>query len=102
LDSVPDAPDVQTRYEEKQIELARLRAELDSVNQDMAERKKYAGHVFWMCACWLSAILLLLIASGIGVHFKLSDKVLLAAIGSTTTNILGVFYIVARYLFPKK
>jgi uncharacterized membrane protein YhaH (DUF805 family) len=79
-------------------------AELESYKQDTTERKKYAGRIFWVCAAWVTAIFLLLVLNGFGtaISFKLSDSVLLAAIGSTTANILGIFYIVARYLFPKR
>ena len=31
--------------------------------------------------------------------FKLSDIVVLAAIGSTTVNVLGILFVVAKYLF---
>jgi hypothetical protein len=33
---------------------------------------------------------------------KLSDTVVLAVIGSTTVNLLGILYIVANDLFPKR
>jgi len=36
------------------------------------------------------------------LEFKLSDPVMLAVIGSTTVNILGILYVVANYLFPKR
>ena len=34
--------------------------------------------------------------------FALSDAVILAAIGGTTVNVLGIFIIVVNYLFPKR
>ena len=34
--------------------------------------------------------------------FNLSNNVLLAAIGGTTINVIGLFLVVARYLFPKR
>ena len=44
--------------------------------------------------------------SGFGTyqHFRfiLSERVMLAAIGSTTANIIGVFFIVVRYIFPER
>lgn len=36
------------------------------------------------------------------VAFELSDTVVLALIGGTTANVVGLFYIVARYLFPRR
>jgi hypothetical protein len=37
-----------------------------------------------------------------GIDFELSDAVLIALITTTTVNVLGLFYIVARWLFPSK
>lgn len=34
-------------------------------------------------------------------YFKLNSDVMLALIGGTTVNVLGVFTIVANFLFPK-
>ena len=36
------------------------------------------------------------------ISFKLSDTVLATLIGSTTASVLGLFAIVANYLFPKR
>src|SRR5881296_1293307 len=68
------------------------------LEQDINERKKYAHRIFVMICSWIGAVFLLLIASGIGFHFSLPEAVLLAVIGSTTVNILGIFYIVTHYL----
>jgi hypothetical protein len=38
----------------------------------------------------------------LGMPFKLSDSIVLAMIGSTTANVLGILYIVAKYLFPNR
>ena len=74
------------------------------LQQDIQERKKYAHRIFCLICSWLSAIFLLLILQGFGPHsrFKLSDSIVLAAIGSTTVNVLGIFYIVTHYLFPQR
>ena len=79
-------------------------AQTEGYKQDTAERKKYAFRIFLLCCIWVSAVLLLLIAQGLSrfTQFHLSETVLLAAIGSTTANIIAVFVIVARYLFPDK
>ena len=104
LDQVSEDPDVKTVAEKLDIERSQLFAELESFRQDTTERKKYAGRIFWVCAGWVMSIFAILILNGFGsvIGFRLSDSVLLAAIGSTTANILGIFYIVARYLFPKR
>lgn len=52
----------------------------------------------------ISALLVLQGFHGYGEwdSFHLSDVVLLSAIGATTVNILGILYVVAKYLFPPR
>jgi hypothetical protein len=52
---------------------------------------------------WIAGIYALMLLEGFAYWaFHLSDSIMLAAIGSTTANIIGVFLIVTRYFFPKK
>ena len=82
--------------------------ELTGLKQDTAERKKYANLFFILSCVWILVITAILLLQGFGSFwygkypFKLSEPIVLAAIGSTTVNILGILYIVANYLFPKK
>ena len=81
----------------------RYDVETDVIAAELEQRKIYARRVFTLCCCWVSGIFVLLLFSGFGTykyfHFSLSEKVLLAAIGSTTANIFAVFLIIVRYLF---
>jgi hypothetical protein len=79
-----------------------FRVHAAGLQQDIEERKKYAHRIFVLICFWIGAVFLLLIAVGVGYHFALSNSVLLAVIGSTTVNVLGIFYIVTHYLFPKR
>ena len=68
--------------------------------QDLEERKKYALRIFVLMCCWLGLLFALLFVAGWApLGFELSDSVLLALIGGTTANVLGIFVLVARYLF---
>jgi hypothetical protein len=101
VDAAPRDADACTTTEE--IALARGKAEIASFTQDTGERKKYAKNIFILTCAWVAGIYIILLFQGFGLSgFKLSDSVLLAAIGSTTANIIGVFLIVTRYFFPKK
>jgi hypothetical protein len=55
-----------------------------------------------MLICWwLGGVFVILWSEG--VHFKwfdLDKDVLLALIGGTTVNVVGLMYIVMHYLFP--
>jgi len=73
------------------------------LDQDIKERKKYAFRIFLLVAFWITAVLVIIILQGFSVcGFHLSDSILLAAIGSTTANVIGILIIVIKYLFSEK
>jgi hypothetical protein len=83
------------------LERERREVQLEGERQDIKERKRYAFYFFILSCVWVLFIGALLFFEGFGVRlgFHLSDSLLLAAIGSTTANILGILYVVAHYLF---
>jgi hypothetical protein len=106
IEKVTDQPDPNTQLEKQSLEVSQLKAQLRGLSQDIDERKKYAHRIFCLICLWLLSIFTILLLDGFGhffgLSFSLPQGVLLAAIGSTTLNLLGIFYIVAHYLFPKK
>lgn len=101
---VSPEPDPQSLEEQEDLERQKEWVLIHSEEQDIAERKKYAWYFFVLSSSWVFVISVLLFFQGFGggLDFKLSDPVLLAAIGSTTANILGIIYVVANYLFPRR
>lgn len=106
----PSAPDTQTAQEEEDLiktayalQLKRLKILNDGLKQDRKERRKYAERIFLLIVGWVFAILFIIIFKGFGSYynFELSDKVLITLIGGTTINVLGIFIIVANYLFKQ-
>ena len=109
LSKSSENPDIRTQLEQQSLLLACAETELfqervQGVRQDRNERKKYALCIFVLICAWVLSISLLIGLAGFGtlIHFVLPTGVLLAAIGSTTVNVLGLFYIVAHYLFPAR
>lgn len=103
-------PDRQTREEQVDLEWQRriveielLQLEGEARRQDIEERKTYATRVYWMLSAWLFALLGILLLSGFAgfTTFDLSDSVLIALVSGTTVNVIGVFVVVMRYLFPR-
>lgn len=91
----------------KQLEeYNRFKEETAGIKQDREERKVYAGKTFNLLCVYMVCVGILLLMSGFSesekAKFHLSDTVLIAILGTTTTNILGIFYFVANYLFPKR
>lgn len=67
----------------------------------LSQRKIYALAIFVLSAVWLTFIMFFLWKAGKRL-LTVSDPVLIALITTTTINVLGLFYIVARWLFPHK
>lgn len=67
----------------------------------LSQRKIYAFAIFLLSAGWLIFIMVFLWKAG-KHSLTVSDPVLIALITTTTINVLGLFYIVARWLFPHK
>lgn len=101
----PSSDDPKTRAEEEAFGRSRQEVELEGLRQDLRERKDYARRIFILICCWLGGMFALLLIQGFlspPGWFGLSEGVLLAAIGGTTLNVLGIFIIVVNYLFPKR
>lgn len=100
---VSEKADKKTKSEESDWEGKKRELELFSFRQDIEERKKYAGRIFKLIAIWLIGIFVLLVLQGFSLcGFKLSNNVLIASIGGTTINVIGIFIIVVKYLFAKQ
>jgi hypothetical protein len=102
--ATPSEPDIKTREEERDLEGEKKKTVIRGLGQNIKERKKYAECFFVLACCWLLSITVVVLLEGFGafLRFRLSDNVVLALIGSTTVNVLGILYVVANYLFPKK
>ncbi|WP_350656677.1 hypothetical protein [Psychrobacter sp. S1-30-MNA-CIBAN-0213] len=102
-------------YQIKQDELAHRRSEetLKDYKETNTLRQKYAKNIYRLTYIWLIFIGSVVLLTGIGdlnivigkfnielIDFRLSDNVLIAFITTTTINVIGIIYIVARWLFP--
>ena len=88
---------------ERKVKRAFHMRELRQIDEVITSRKSYANKIFLLVVCWLVGLAAFLALSGFSAftHFSLDTKVLLALVGGTTLNVLGIFTIVANYLFPK-
>jgi len=85
----------------ERLELAEKAQDIKDRKQDRGEREKYASRVYWLIVCWLIALAGILLLQGSENSFSLRENVVLALIGGTTANVLGIFIVVINYLFPK-
>jgi len=100
-----DAVDLDLSAYLREVEIDLRIEHLEGLRQDRREREKYADKIFNLVTRWLYGIMALIILCSLDRAvpcFHLSDTVILAIIGGTTVTVLGLFAIVAKYLFPKK
>ena len=71
------------------------------LEQKIEQRRKYAGDIFVLISIYLVAVFILLVLAGADDNgFTLSNSVLMVILGTTTTTVLGLFYVIVRHLFP--
>ena len=89
--------------ERRDLENARLREAVASLEQDREQRKIFSYLLFGLVAVWLVAILSIVIVDGASEEtFALPLAATLLLISSTTASIGGLFVFVARYLLPSR
>lgn len=95
-------PDSQTREWKENLDKQEGQTRLKGLAQDIDQRKRYALRLFVVLCVWLAAVLLILFFSGFVLGgFALSDSVLVALLGTTTINVIALFVVVAKYIFPR-
>ena len=96
--SILETPDELTQKEECSISEEAERTSLKGMQQDIEERKTYANRIYWLIVWWLAGVAVIVMFGS----WHISDKVLITLVGGTTINVLGIFAIVAKYLFNRR
>lgn len=98
---VPAAPDKESQIEHDKLDRDHKKLENKAFAQDIMLRGIYAACVFGIVFLWLVGVYLMLLLEGFHFHgFGLTEKEVLAAITSTTANLIAVLVIIVKYLFP--
>ena len=98
----PEAAHAALDLETKQAELAKLNLRNRELREILEQRQDWGDRVFWMLLGWLLSVVVVLVLEGFHVAgFHLDNSVLIAFIGTTTADVLGLGYVVANFLFPK-
>ena len=100
------APELGTDLGEQKLEfeVGELAAKLEHLIKTHKMRVDYTSRIFWMTVAWLACVLIGIILSGFKtvMGFELADSVLIAFLSSTTVTVVGLFVLVAKWLFPGK
>jgi hypothetical protein len=99
-----DEPLYIVRYESERLYLENRRLEDENAElSDVHElRKEYIPKLYWLTVTWLIFVVILVWKVAEGPYFYLSDRVLITLVTSTTVNVIGIFMLAARWLFPPK
>lgn len=87
------------------LELAGLKEKLLAQEQDRQQRKSIGQRLIGIVQAWLIGVFLLLLWQGFGSKigfFGLPESVLNTLLVTTTVNLVGLLYVIARYLYNDK
>lgn len=87
--------------EKSLVELRLRKEELEGKKQDRIQRKGYADKIFILLCVYLSAVMVLLYFNGFKLT-TLEGSVLIAIVTTSAANVIGIFVLVAKYLFHTK
>ena len=108
------------KTEQLQEQIRRYKLETDALEHKNKEevildeaRRNYTRNLFLLTVFWLIVVVLFVLATGLSyahlnnpdcvencAKFSLSENILIAFITSTTATVIGIFIIVAKWLFP--
>ena len=93
------------RRQTRSYQLEERRHALTNLKQDIALRKSFALGIAIFVIVWFLIVLAIVASDGFrmrvdGHDFVLANSIILALIGSTTANVIGILLIVVHYLFP--
>lgn len=103
----PPLPEIDTEID---LSEHKLQYDVDILRQQLNEsidthklRIGYANKIFVLVCLWLLCVVVGVLLSGFNekTGFILSDQVLIAFIATTTLNVLGLFAIVAKWMFQQ-
>lgn len=83
------------------FEVESLKQGLKETQDTHALRLGYAEKIFRLVAAWLLVVVIAVFFAGFSLlGFNLSDKVMIAFITSTNVTVVGLFVVVAKWMFP--
>ena len=85
---------------EKKTDIELKKEELEQRKEDREQRKQYSKKLFIFVCVYLSIVVLVVIFCGCQC-LTIDSKVLIALLSTTTANVIGLFAVVAKYLFHK-
>lgn len=96
-----EKPEENLPYTKEALDIESRRERLRSDRQNRKQRKTYAMCIFSFVCVYMIVALFIIILVGAEL-LNIDNSVLITMLTTTTANIIGLFAIVARYLFNRK
>lgn len=93
--------DADIKHEKDKIDINIKKEELESRKQDRQQRGEFAYRIFTLVRFYIIVVLGIVICAGDRLLF-LNDNVLNVLLSTSLASVIGLFTIVAKYLFPNK
>jgi hypothetical protein len=87
--------------EKADLENQKEKARLERYHNRTKSQERMGRHLMRAVMLWMCAVIVIVFLQGFGI-VVLSDSVLITLLGSTSANVVGLFAIYAKWLFPKK
>jgi hypothetical protein len=99
----PDLEKISLDAAQKKEITEAVHAHLGNVDfaKNIKARETLAGRLFWLTLSWVVAIFIVILLQGFCRSFNLHDNVMIAFIGGTTANVIGLLAVVVRYFFSR-
>jgi len=79
--------------------------QLEDLNNRIQNRKlrlKFSYKIYNLMICYLAYVAVIIYLNAVEeVPLYISDNVIITMLGTTTATVVGLFYVVANYFFPK-
>ncbi|MCM1577159.1 MAG: hypothetical protein NC035_09315 [Bacteroides sp.] len=87
----------------EKIEIEKQKLKLAGEKQDQDQRKTFADKIFMLISIYLLCVFFIVLLEGVTlIHFHLDSEIIITILGTTTANVLMLFYFVPKYLFSDK
>lgn len=87
----------------QELEIEELKEVVRGKRQDRRQRKQFAYCIFAFICVYMLVVLAIIALAGLSAWgFSLNEGTLITLLSTTTANVLGLFIIVAKYLFHAK
>jgi hypothetical protein len=86
----------------RQIDFEQRIQKIDHAEQKHTFQTRYVSRIYWMISVWLAGVVGFLLHSGYQYNsFYIPEIVQVSLVTTGSANVLGLFWVVGKWLYPK-